>query len=609
MKKNLLFFAVAFFSMIAVVLSGCADNLTGNETVTGSGIQGKRGLTIVVSNYEGGKAERTILPDALALDDLTFSIEGKSSTSGTVGPLTITVETDGTAYVPLAAAVWDLTLTASKDGKPVLKGYANANLVSSPDRVRFTMKPYDITTKGNVDLRCTYTYINGVHGEVKSIFVALFDTVSGNMISGTDYKETTINGSFNYNKTALEPGSYYFEVFFLNKTVTNYAAIDEANDVMGYYGDLLIVDPGNTTDKDIAIPDVIGEMPAAPSEFSAYLIDDSEDPDHYNVKFTWKSNSTNERYFKIEIKEYTDASTPKAGEAWKTLDGTNYKTAASDLYVSGNLLPVAKDSKGEFVYKLKTGVLYDATITAVNKFGSKEPVERITTGIVDETGCTAFDSTNSVRINRLAAIYYLKNGTLSTDASTSISPTRVIEYHTYKDANISLKTIHKTAAPQENYPVLVRNGLDFTRWVRNESSDESEAVAVTETDAWRNIEVKAVYESGIEVEIPGYTDLPAARVSAVIESTTTDVKNGANEISENKKIKITVSPAADPATEPEYEKYEVKVNGVSVIKTTSNEMLIDTAPLEGGTYVVNVLALAKDSTQWYTNTFIIKVSK
>lgn len=74
MKKNLLFFAAAFFSMIAVVLSGCADNLTGNETVTGSGIQGKRGLTIVVSNYEGGKAERTILPDALALDDLTFSI-------------------------------------------------------------------------------------------------------------------------------------------------------------------------------------------------------------------------------------------------------------------------------------------------------------------------------------------------------------------------------------------------------------------------------------------------------------------------------------------------------------------------------------------------------
>lgn len=605
MKKKSLSFAAALFSMIAVLLSGCSDNLVGDATIKGEGIEGKRNLSIIITNYENGKAERTILPDALKLEDLNFKIEGKSSTGNVLASRDLNVETTGTAYVPLAPAVWDLTLTAYKQADPVLKGYANANLINGPQQIKFTLKPYDITTKGSVKLNCSYTYIDGSHGKVEAIIAALFDKNTGAMISGSEEKVTEINNSFAYEKDNLEPGSFMFKVFFLNKDCVNYASIDHDTDEMGFYGDLLVVDPGNETAKTVAIPDVIGVMPEAPSNFAAYLVDDSEDPDHYNVKFTWTSNSTNERYFEIEIKEYKDVSTVVTGDAWKVLNGENYKTAASDLYVSGNLLPVAKTQKGEFVYKLKTGKLYDATIKAVNKFGSKEAVNRITTGLATETDCTGFDETNSVRINRVAITYDLKGGILTTAVDTTTEGV-IFEYKTYKDANISLKTIEKTASPV-NYPTLVKNGIDFTRWVEISSSDESADAAVTETDTWKNISVKAIYESGITVEIPGYTDLNSERVTAVIEGTT-NVKSGANEISGSKPVTITVAPPTDG--QPEYEKYKVLVNGKEAVAATSNNvMTLNTESYEGGTYTVNVMALIKDGTQWFTDTFVIKISK
>lgn len=594
------------------LLAGCGNLSAVNGTVSG----GENGNTLSISlntNADGTFA-RTIEPDVLTTADVNYyEIEGTASTGEVIQPTELIV-TSGKATLNLAPAVWSLTLHAydsKTDKKELLRSYASVDMRKGGAPVIFTLTSTDVTTDGGVNLTCTYT---GAFTPVKTARISLYDTQTGKPVMThettpasvevvlTEEQTATIAGAgFTYTKSTIAPGTYNFAVTFLNAD----------GDEIGYYSDYVLIEPGRTTEKTITIKDVIATVPVAPGSFTAKMVNGSGNNGYYNVRFDWKDESTNETYFRILVKEYTSIA-DAAPVVYTTFDNTFFQTPSC---VSGSLFA----GNTTCTVRLPAGRLFDAEIYAVNKAGTSDVCSReISTSDTDYTGYAAPDAG---KINCVQLSYNLNGGTLKTDENTTYPGTTLVEYAVYTGSAISLKKINATVTTGQEYPTLIyksgNSSYDFQYWVDNADGVSQK----TETDGFKNIYVKACYNSG-SVAIGSLKELEDSRVKATyceaaatanLESDT-DCKNKSVEAAAAQKITLAVK--APGATDTIFTQYRFILNNVIMAETAADNTAdayttytIETIKMESGTYNVTVAGYNEETKKWYSNTFTIAVNR
>ena len=622
MIKKISNFFVTLFAF-AIMFVGCAD-LDLNSTYVDNKNSEKAILTIDIKGDT--LAARTVLPNAWDGAALFYKIEGKSARGNTLTPTKPTVE-GAKLKIALEYDKWELTLTAYKDEEctlPVLKGYGTGDLTNGASEISFELKPYDITTVGTLNLGGTYT---DSEGTVKKYRMALIDYETGEELTTPAAVEGTKSpfafGTFN----DIAPGTYLFEIRFYNGE-----EIASAKQI-GYYSDLVIVDPGNTTEKtDIAIGDIIMKKPSSPTNLKAFRVENSDDGDYYNVKLTWDDNSTNEENFVLTIREYDSTGTEIDFDA--VADGIQpYAVLGDDFWtrnvrVSGSLLP----SNEECVIKLPTGRLFEIEIAAENAVGlsdsddaidGDQPCARVDASSDILAGHEGYDATN--KIARTKITYNLDGGTLKF-ASTTYNGTYT-EYKTYEGGNINLITPDTTGdpdyVPTDDAPSLIKNDQPFQKWVAEDGEgtragvDGDDATKVIATIGFANLVVTANYNATyiINYTIPGHEDLAENRVTATSDAG--DCINGTVDVEAgNKDIEFTLT--ATETDKPTYSSLTVKMTSASgLVRTLSdvtvsgNEFTctINTVELDSGLYTVNVIAHDAEANQDYSYTFGITVSR
>ena len=562
---------------------------------------------------------RTILPGSpynLKSTGLVWMLSG-STTSGLSYPaskiqVVVPPNGDGSSgtanLASLGAYVWELTLTAYLEDadnageadttQPVLVGYTSVDLRSGTSTsVTFSMIKSGLETPGTVSI--TGYYVDGTlaanstlvtnSNAVAKYTMGLYDRITGELVTGTDTSgslETTVTSptaasspanhwGITYGTTASNkayPGTYLFAITFYN-----------ANDVaIGYYSDLLIVDPGNATTKDIGVIDVINKVPAAPSNFKAFLVKDTEDSDiegFYAVRFEWEDNSNNETNFEIELLEAggakplglpttasdksvgptTDTSVTVTKNTTGTAVGTwtvspnpanadvandtirLYGLSATNPLVteSGKEFPGATDIYGSSLYKagslragsktltmyLKLGKVYEARIRALNATGTSLWVER-----------TSVAATTASENNAETAGYpYATGGTAYTDATYHINRLRIkynlngsaVKLHkTDSDVYTARYTAYETYTGVADSSGLLEIHTDTTpAYIEGGIGTfkywalESDSTVQVEEFTHENLAVLAIYEFTGNITVAGYEDLAKADVELGVYKT------------------------------------------------------------------------------------------
>ncbi len=622
MIKKISNFFVTLFAF-AIMFVGCAD-LDLNSTYVDNKNSEKAILTIDIKGDT--LAARTVLPNVWDGTRLFYKIEGKSARGNTLAPTKPTVEGDK-LKIALEYDKWELTLTAYKDEDcllPVLKGYGTGDLTNGASEISFELKPYDITTVGTLNLGGTYI---DSESTVKKYKMALIDYKTGEELT-TPAADSGTASPFAFGPFYdIDPGTYLFEIRFYNGE-----EIASAKQI-GYYSDLVIVDPGNTTEKtNIEIGDIIMKKPISPTNLKAFRVENSDKGDYYNVKLTWKDNSTNEENFVLTIREYDstgteiDSDTVTDGTQPYAMLGADFWT--SDVRVSGSLLP----SNEECVIKLPTGRLFEIEIAAENAVGlsdsddatdGDQPCARVDASGDTLAGHEGYNATN--KIARTKITYNLNGGTLKF-ASTTYNGTYT-EYKTYEGGNINLITPDTTGAadytPTDDAPSLIKNNQPFQKWVAEDGEgtragvDGDDATKVIATIGFANLVVKANYNATyiINYTIPGHEDLAEDRVT--VTSDAGNCINGTVDVTDgNKDIVFTLT--ATETDKPTYSSLTVKmtsasgsVRTLSDVTVSGNEFTctINTGDLDSGLYTVNVIAHDAEANQDYSYTFGITVSR
>lgn len=622
MIKKISNFFVTLFAF-AIMFVGCAD-LDLNSTYVDNKNSEKAILTIDIKGDT--LAARTVLPNVWVGTSLFYKIEGKSARGNTLTSTKPTVEGDK-LKIALEYDKWELILTAYKDEActlPVLKGYGTGDLTNGASQISFELKPYDIDTVGTLNLGGTYI---DSEGTVKKYRMALIDYETGEELT-TPAADTGTASPFAFGPfNDITPGTYLFEIRFYNGE-----EIASAKQI-GYYSDLVIVDPGNTTENtNIEIGDIIMKKPSSPTNLKAFRVENSDDGDYYNVKLTWDDTSTNEENFVLTIREYDSTGTEIDSDA--ETDGTQpYAVLGDDFWtsnvrVSGSLLP----SNEECVIKLPTGRLFEIEIAAENAVGLSDSDDAIDgdqpCARVDASGDTLAGHEGYNVINKIARTkitYNLKGGTLKFASATHNDT--YTEYKTYEGVNINLITPDTTGdpdyVPTDDAPSLIKNNQPFQKWEADDGEgtragvDGDDATKVIATIGFANLVVTANYNLTyiINYTIPGHEDLAEDRVTATSDAAdcingTVDVKAG------NKDIVFTLT--ATETDKPTYSSLTVKMTSASgLVRTLSdvtvsgNEFTctINTVELDSGLYTVNVIAHDAEANQDYSYTFGITVSR
>ena len=335
-------------------LAGCQNSLEG-DSVSGEGIEGLRTLTVEIKNYSEFVEEssvqanmfapaRSIMPDAFKTSDtLSYYLYGKASNGEEKEWTSVTVE-NGKFTLDVEPYNWNLTLAVTADaattiadadelatvkGKAVLIGYAAVDLTRHANSASFTLKPDGLTTPGKVKLTTSLEGNWTIPDSINSVRLGIYNLTNGKEVTYSDDKTTVVSvartdfsktfgdgkdpGKFGESEKDLAPGTYTFKVEFLN----------EKNECEAEWSDSLVILPGKTNDKTVAVPDVIGAKPAAATDFTASYVSGTEDstPGFYDVKFEWKGAAcVNERSFEIDLLDVTGSTVdaiPESEEKWK----------------------------------------------------------------------------------------------------------------------------------------------------------------------------------------------------------------------------------------------------------------------------------------------------
>lgn len=507
-------------------LAGCQNSLEG-DSVSGEGIEGLRTLTVEIKNYSEFVEEssvqanmfapaRSIMPDAFKTSDtLSYYLYGKASNGEEKEWTSVTVE-NGKFTLDVEPYNWNLTLAVTADaattiadadelatvkGKAVLIGYAAVDLTRHANSASFTLKPDGLTTPGKVKLTTSLEGSWTIPDNIESVRLGIYNFTKGTVVNYSDDSSTVVTvtksagtiafpSTFGDDQKNIAPGTYTFKVEFLN-------AKDECE---AEWSDSLVILPGKTNDKPVAVPNVIGVKPAAATDFTASYVDGTKDitPGFYDVKFEWDGTAcVNERSFEIDLLEVTGTKTvtaiPISDTEWDTAEtdsGNKVVTYKSEVisdpfYVEGSLLA----NNTSLTMKLPLGKAYVARIRAVNRAGLSDNAY-VTVGTGKGTG-TVFEGTF---INLFRIRYNLQGGTY-TPATGTAQTTPIVDY---ASKEIAYRVPDTSDAATTN--TLVKNSLSWTKWKKADNT-YVDTTATPKYSGPANIDLYACYTTDADVDI------------------------------------------------------------------------------------------------------------
>ena len=441
---------------------------------------------------------------------ITYVLSGISKESGkTLDATTVTLTEQGTGHysfnetIYLAAKKWLLTLVAYKtyngENDPgniaVLKGTSLVDLTNGTGTANFVMGIKGLTTTAQATITAKVPDSDKLTSKYT---IGIYDKRNDSVITEKSDVGVTESTEFNINYTtdSVAPGNYIFKVIFY----------DKAGKVVGSYFDTIIFEPGVNFTKDLGTIDVIGKKPAIPKNLKAFLVNDSETLDTYDVLVTWDRSALTANY-ELELITFTSDGNPSDTKTSKIYgiksmdpnDDTLENFVGSSIIGPDSSAMLSCDNS--CVLTLQLGKVYEIRLRARNYIAASEWQERIDAD--DEAGFTGFktgDDENPIRINRLRIDYNLSSGTLKEftgGAENTIYTQKYAEYKSWnsKLANTELLSISETE-PQNGY-TLKFGDSQFTGWYKN-STENAEKV---ENFTYENLSVVAKYGQALTSDI------------------------------------------------------------------------------------------------------------
>lgn len=625
-------------------LAGCQNSLEG-DSVSGGGIEGLRTLTVEIKNYSEFVEEssvqanrfasaRSIMPDAFTSDDtLHYYLYGKASNGETKEWTEVTV-TGGKFTLDVEPYNWNLAVTngaetiaeadelAAVKGKAVLIGYAAVDLTRHANSASFTLKPDGLTTPGKVNLTTKLLDDWTIPASIESVTLGIYNLTNGTVVNYSGDTTTvqtakkaagtlTFPATFGESSKDLAPGTYTFKVEFLNAK----------NECEAEWSDSIVILPGKTNGTAVAIPNVIGTVPAKVTTFTASYVAGTEDstPGFYDVKFDWVGKDcVNERYFEIDLLDVTGstvAAIPTDETTWESAVTDSGNTAVTygaaviedQLYTEGSLLANNK----WLTMKLELGKAYVARIRAVNRAGSSANTY-VTVGAGNGTG-TVFGGTF---INLFRIRYNLQGGTYTPETG-SAQTTPIVRYASTETAYLVPDT---SEAATTN--ILVKNSLSWTKW-QDSGKKDIDVAATPNYSGPANIDLYACYTTDADVNIFNAADykLDASWITVGKNNVALTGTDPSYTVSVSKAaalddtgVLIWTVTVADKGAAPitgefAYDSVTIAVSasGINYYSQTQADVAVGTAKtftqtgaklLESGTY--NVLITAKSGTTTVT---------
>ena len=439
---------------------------------------------------------------------ITYVLSGISKESGkTLDAKIVTLKEQGTGHysfnetIYLAAKKWLLTLVAYKtyngENDPgniaVLKGTSLVDLTNGTGTANFVMGIKGLTTTAQATITAKIPDSDKL---TTSYTIGIYNKRDGSKITEQNNPITSAT-EFNINYTAdpVEPGNYIFKVIFRNQ-----------DKVVGSYFDTIIIEPGVNFTYDLGTLDVIGKKPSIPENLKAFLVNDSETLDTYDVLVTWDRSALTANY-ELELITFNT-------------DGNSSDTKTSKIYGIKSMDPnddtlenfvgssiIGPDSSAMLscdnscILTLQLGKVYEIRLRARNYIAASEWQTRLDAD--DETGYTGFeagDAVSPIRINRLRIDYNLSSGTLKEFTGGTQTATYTQKYAEYKSwnstlASTDLLSISETE-PQDGY-TLKFGDSQFTGWYEN----STETAAKVENFTYKNLSVVAKYAQSLGSDI------------------------------------------------------------------------------------------------------------
>ena len=313
--------------------------------------------------------------------------------------------------------------------------------------ISFTLTPIDLKGNGNINIAGAFFDPDGIVDGIKIGIYNIYtnEVVQGKIGNASAALET--DGSYTKKRTVAPSGSDHGTPNYFGKLTssafnppasgdidkkydgdadTHVVAVDDAWKVeapagsyraaitfysgtkeVGYWSDLVIVEPTNSSNSlDIEF-DGINTRPAAPTGLTAYLVKDSYKKNDqvngkYDVELTWKDNASNEKGYLIRVTEYSingGATSVSVVPGANTAAGVNPvilgfapATNAYDVDAAKPIKALTDPALGFFTQTatpatnlllsqcesvtltLDTGKLYDFEVVAYNAIGYSEYV-------------------------------------------------------------------------------------------------------------------------------------------------------------------------------------------------------------------------------------------
>ena len=583
--KNLKLWTLMLISLLIVSMTACNDSTNG--TYIGSG---KQPLNITIAANESitfkkteEKSSRTIVAAPFqANNTLTFYLWGKAQSGQVLNPKTVTVTSDdgitGKVILDIDCYNWSLTIAACETAdlptaagaslteaevldKAVLVGYGNVDMMFT-NRIKFTLTPKGLSKTGKVNLTINLE-AGTVIPEGYAATAYIYDITTGKEIMSAEASPASLSevldldalkaagDSYTANDKDINPGTYLFQVEFVK---------DNENRKF-VWNDTIIILPGKTVTQTITIPNLVGTVPAAPSDFAVtfnkyinkdtgVLTDEAEEatyPGFYVAHFTWDGSAvTTEMHFAMQIAEVADSlevteavndaakfeaifgdveeddPEPAKANAKYTFNYLNDIRANTRFYKGGSLFA---NSDYVDVY-LELGKRYVARLYAENNAGYSTTAAYLAINPV-ETGA-ALNTINRYRVK-----YVTQGGTwnegVAKGSETPESKRDKIVYWSQSDQAYDVLNPVKDAGTglgTAGNPYLYNGPADWIYWIKDLTAAEpddkypSVANAATYTPVpyteFKNLTLYAAYsrEGDVEIYNDSTYDILQAWVSA-----------------------------------------------------------------------------------------------
>ncbi|WP_443741320.1 hypothetical protein [Treponema berlinense] len=648
----------AFFAICAAMIFASCSNLT--DANVSSSSENKNTLNIEVTNYDevvtqasknANRANRTIIPDSFDSDGVDFYLYGTNTSGGTFGPekVTFTGNTDaaggndsktvGKINIPANSSVWEFTLVAvapqgatapteaTLKDDAVLIGYSSMDMLNG-DTAKFTLSPDGLTKEATIAMKLytdSWTLPTGFTAKA-GIYLLTTGADAGADAAPTE-KDVAFTAASTDEANAVEykidsftPGTYLFKITFEKTGLPK----------KFYWSDVLIVLPGKEITNAVGIPNIIGKEPAAPTEFKAGYVENSEDKfsGWYTTAFEWERGSKNENNFEIEVLEFNDADSvtpPADADAGWTTALTAGKSETYDNKFSsatnredGSLL--SGNTKAQL--RLELGKRYFARIRAVNDAGESDwTLVDLATAPAEPTGTKAFGNT----INRYRLKYFMNGGTYyaneaAAEAGTNGSTADIVSYHC-EDSATGTEIIKADATP-----IIKKNTYTWTYWSKDATSETASRYNEPGTDpekykGYKNLELYAMFSTDASVAIFDKNNLEIQADWITVDTGTITGKTAEIDVTTETEVTWTFTPGEVKDAEGKkienfaYDKLNFTVtsggttfeakSADNVVTGTATEFTMSLSNLAAGVYQVMFTALYGTTTVSYPITTTI----